>query len=232
MSNKLNIEQITAVAVQLQELKDKVVFVGGSTTALLVDDVAAGSARQTEDVDFIVDISVESNYQSFERRMCELGFVNDQSMGAPICRWTMPFMGGKLKVDSMPIDEEILGFSNRWYRESMDFAWEKVLNSDLTINVIDPVYFLGTKFEAYSRRGENNIFSHDLEDVFFVIEHRSDIDILVYESKAQIKSYLSECFTLLINHPDYENTLPGMLDNSSAWKVVRDRVLFIATKCV
>lgn len=78
IKNTLNIEQIIAVAEKLRELKDQVVFVGGSTTALLVD-VVANQARQTEDVDFIVDITIANEHYKFERRMRELGFVNDQS---------------------------------------------------------------------------------------------------------------------------------------------------------
>jgi hypothetical protein len=56
--SSINIQQVIAVAEQLADMKNEVVFVGGSTTELLVDEVARGHARQTEDVDFIVDITV------------------------------------------------------------------------------------------------------------------------------------------------------------------------------
>ena len=183
MSNQTNINQIIAVAEKLESLKDQVVFVGGSTTALLVDDVAAGRARQTEDVDFIVDISVRGEYRRFEEKMRELGFVNDQSEDAPICRWVMNFQGVDLKVDAMPVDEKILGFSNQWYQESIDTAWEHEIKEGLVIKVIDPVYFLGTKFEAFRGRGDNDIFSHDLEDVVYVLEHKTAIEKLVFDSE-------------------------------------------------
>jgi hypothetical protein len=38
------------------------------------------------------------------------GFANDTSKGAPICRWIF----NDIKVDVMPTDSEILGFSNKW----------------------------------------------------------------------------------------------------------------------
>jgi hypothetical protein len=38
------------------------------------DNVAGGRARSTEDVDFIVDISVRGEYQRFEKKMRALGF--------------------------------------------------------------------------------------------------------------------------------------------------------------
>ncbi|MBL4828079.1 MAG: hypothetical protein JKY66_10285 [Spongiibacteraceae bacterium] len=112
-NNALNIQQIIAVAQKLQHMKDQVVFVGGSTTALLVDTVASGSARQTEDVDFIVDITVIGNKETFESSLRELGFTHDISEDAPICRWRMDFNGISLKVDAMPTDGAIYGFHNQ-----------------------------------------------------------------------------------------------------------------------
>ncbi|CCG88017.1 hypothetical protein EPIR_2654 [Erwinia piriflorinigrans CFBP 5888] len=31
---------------------------------------------------------------------------------------------GELRVDIMPDDEDILGFSNRWYKEAMENAFD------------------------------------------------------------------------------------------------------------
>ena len=231
MSNQLNIEQIIAVAEKLKDMKDEVVFVGGSTTALLVDDIAAGRARQTEDVDFIVDISIRGGYRQFEEKMRDLGFIHDQSEGAPICRWLMDFHGTDLKVDAMPVEKEILGFSNQWYGESINTAWEKEIKEGLIIRVVEPVYFLGTKFEAFKGRGDNDIFSHDLEDIFYVLEHRSNIEMLVFDADEPIKSYLSQAFKELLVHPDLENTLPGVLDDYNAVDMVLKKIKFMAKKC-
>lgn len=229
--SSINIQQIIAVAEQLADMKDDVVFVGGSTTELLVDEVARGHARQTEDVDFIVDITVSIDLYKFENRMRELGFRNDTEEGAPICRWIMDFMGRQLKVDAMPTDSDVLGFSNQWYKDSIDSAWEKELKEDLTIRVVDPVYFLGTKFEAFKGRGNGDIFSHDLEDIIYVLEHRSGIEMLVFDAEEDVKQYLSKEFTELLKHPDLENTLPGMLDDEGAMNTVLSRIKFIAEKC-
>lgn len=58
---------------------------------------------------------------------------------------------------------------------------EVEIKPGLSIKVIKPIYFLGTKFEAWYGRGENDIFSHDLEDVVYVLEHRTGIEIDVYD---------------------------------------------------
>lgn len=231
MSGSINIAQLIAVAEKLRDMKDRVVFVGGSTTALLVDEVAAGQARQTEDVDFIVDIAVSGDMYKFEDRMRELGFRNDTDEGAPLCRWVMNFLGKDLKVDAMPTDANVLGFSNCWYRDSIDSAWEAEIKDGLTVKIVDPVYFLGTKFEAFKGRGGGDIFSHDLEDIIYVLEHRSGIEMLVFDAEEDIKSYLSDEFTKLLQHPDLENTLPGLLDDDGAIDVVIGRIQFVAAKC-
>ncbi|WP_339672202.1 hypothetical protein [Dasania marina] len=232
MSNDANIKQLITVAVALKELRSEVVFVGGSTTALLVDSVASGKARQTEDVDFIVDIAVcGGSLAAFENKMRELGFKNDTSDAAPICRWIIDFNGFDLKVDAMPTAEDIMGFTNCWYQKSIDTAWQYTFKPDLVINVIDPVYFLGTKIEAFKGRGNGNIFSHDLEDIVYVLEHRSGIEREVYNAEDDIKAYLSKEFGALLEHPDFENTLPGLLDDYGAIAMVLGKMQFVVDKC-
>lgn len=200
-------------------------FVGGATTALLVDPAAASGARQTEDVDFVIDISVAGDYHQFENRMRQLGFQNDKSPEAPICRWKLPYLGTELILDAMPPDEKILGFTNRWYRDTIKTAWILELRPDLKVHMVDPVYFLATKFEAWLGRGQNDIYSHDLEDVFYVLEHRTGIDLQVYNASAEIKQYLAEKCRMLLIHPGLDNNLPGLVNSVP---LVRSRIKFIA----
>lgn len=70
-----NVDQITAVARQLKHLREDVVFVGGSTTALLVDPAGQNYARRTKDVDFIIDISLRIEFVQFERAMRAFKFA-------------------------------------------------------------------------------------------------------------------------------------------------------------
>jgi len=51
-----NIELLIRVAETLGELRERMVFIGGCATALLITDPAATEARVTEDVDAIVAI--------------------------------------------------------------------------------------------------------------------------------------------------------------------------------
>jgi hypothetical protein len=102
-----NLELLIRVARLVRPLLDELVFVGGCTTALLITDPAASAVRSTYDVDAIVEITSYAEYAAFSERLRQLGFTEDQSEGAPICRWAHE----DLRFDVMPTDERILGFS-------------------------------------------------------------------------------------------------------------------------
>jgi hypothetical protein len=105
-----NLEQLITTAQLPRPMLDELVFVGGSVTGLLITDEAAGQPRTTYDVDAIAEILSDAEYAAFGERLSALGFSEDQSEGAPVCRW----MQGECVLDVMPLDERILGFSNRW----------------------------------------------------------------------------------------------------------------------
>ena len=99
------------VAVALGDILEKVVFVGGSTTELYADSVAAPEPRPTQDVDCIIEVTTYLAYHELEIILRSKGFTNDKTDKAQLCRW----MYRGTIVDVMPIDENILGFTNEWY---------------------------------------------------------------------------------------------------------------------
>src|SRR5437870_2302744 len=107
---KRNLELLIDAGRVLQPLAEELVFVGGAATGLLITDAAAADIRSTYDVDVIVEITSISQYTAFGSRLRRLGFQEDNSEGAPICRWRYE---KRIKLDVMPTDEKILGFSNR-----------------------------------------------------------------------------------------------------------------------
>jgi hypothetical protein len=161
-----NFDLLLNIAHRLRPLLDEVVFVGGCTTALLITDPGAEAIRPTYDVDVIVEITSYADYAVFSERLRALGFQEDSSEGAPLCRWQWE----QTKLDAMPLDEGVLGFSNRWYRETMTKAELVRLDPKTVIRAITAPYFLATKLEAFHGRGGGDVFaSHDLEDVIAVL---------------------------------------------------------------
>src|SRR6266704_1898905 len=85
--SKHNLDLLTEAARLLKPLLGELVFVGGSTTALLITDKAAADVRPTYDVDAIAEISSYAAYADFSERLRRCGFTEDIREGAPICRW-------------------------------------------------------------------------------------------------------------------------------------------------
>lgn len=180
-----NLMQLEAMAAALGNLLDKVTFVGGGTTILLVDEAAHYGVRKTNDVDVIVDIATLVEYHRFGDALRQLGFREDTD--GPICRWLIDTGMGTLKLDVMPTDEKILGFSNRWYEDAIHRASTRTLPSGIEIRVVSPVYFIATKFEAFAGRGKGDYFSHDLEDIVFVMENRERLIFELMDSSDELK---------------------------------------------
>ncbi len=90
-----NIEMIKAVAEKLVPLIEKVAFLGGATTGLLITDPAAAEIRPTLDVDIIVEIISRTEYYKLEDTLRSLGFKQSMKKEDPICRW----LTGNIKLD-------------------------------------------------------------------------------------------------------------------------------------
>ncbi len=207
MANQ-NLELLKVAAKLLEPVLDELVFVGGCATGLLVSDEAAAEVRPTFDVDAIVEITSYVEYTTFGERLHELGFTEDASEGAPICRWHH----GEIKLDLMPLDEKILGFSNRWYKSAMDSAQECEIERDIRIRVVTAPYFCATKLEAFRGRGKGDyIASHDLEDLITVVDGRSELLNELRSTPEDLRSYIADVIGQMMKAQQFIDALPGYL---------------------
>jgi hypothetical protein len=202
-----NIQQLMAVAKKVRPLLDDLVFAGGCATGLLITDPSAPAVRTTLDVDAIAKVSSYSEYVALGDRLRELGFSEDISEGAPVCRW----VSGGLILDVMPLDPSALGFSNRWYREAVRSSVAIELGA-LTIHIITAPVFLATKLEAFKGRGKGDYFSsHDLEDAVSVIDGRDGLVGEIRDSSPDVRQYLAMEWGALLRDPRFVDALPGQL---------------------
>jgi hypothetical protein len=206
--SKQNLELLGEAARLLSPLLGELVFVGGSTTALLITDKAAAEVRPTYDVDAIAEISSYAAYADFSERLRWCGFSEDVNEGAPICRWRLK----KTILDVMPLDEKILGFSNRWYKPAMDSAVVHELESDLRVRVVTAVYFCATKLEAFAGRGKHDYqSSHDLEDLMAVVDGRPELAEEIRSGPEDVRAYIGAEFRKMLATPEFLDALPGYL---------------------
>ncbi len=91
-----NMERILHVARKLGALLERVVFLGGSATGLLITDPAVPDVRMTQDVDMIVEAATWLEYHRLEQALLEKGFDRDTSEGAPLCRWLVSRAGSSI----------------------------------------------------------------------------------------------------------------------------------------
>lgn len=191
-----NLKRLQKVACGLGDLNESVVYVGGAVAELYVSDPAATDIRPTMDVDCVVELA---SYKKFNE-LCDLlrkkGFQNDQSPDAPICRWI--YQGET--VDIMPDDEDVIGFSNKWYHPAIANKESRVLPDDTVIYIFPVTYYVATKFEALAGRGGNDLrTSHDFEDIIYILNSCSDfIEHYKNEKDEALKQYLKEKMKALI----------------------------------
>ncbi|MEG2320235.1 MAG: hypothetical protein RSB73_00840, partial [Bacteroidales bacterium] len=70
-----NIEMLAVVANGLGEMKNEVVFVGGSVAELYANDPAASDIRATLDVDCVVEISSSLNTMNWKNYYVQRDFI-------------------------------------------------------------------------------------------------------------------------------------------------------------
>ena len=204
---------IEIVARYLGDLRERVVFLGGAVTFLLLSDPAAPDVRPTRDVDVIVEATKRSDYYQLEENLRSLGFTPVPEEDAPICRWRI----GEVLVDIMPTDEKILGFSNPWYPAALENSVNFPISDDLTIRLITAPHFLATKIEAFLGRGKKDFRgSPDMEDIIAILDGRIEIVEEIEASNHELKKYLAAQFKALLENKLFLEAVPGHLRPDAA----------------
>jgi len=206
--HSIHAEMIKQVAKRLGPLRHKVVFLGGSATGFHITDKAEPEIRTTKDVDIIVEVASRADYHRLEKTLRELGFFQKMQKDDPICRWYI----NDVIVDVMPTDENILGFSNRWYLPAIKNSVTIELEPNLEIQIVTAPYFLGTKLDAFFGRGRGDyLASHDMEDIINFINGRVEILEDIKNSEAELKDFIIKSLQGFLEDELFLEALPGHL---------------------
>lgn len=163
------------------------------------------SVRHTDDVDLIIDVIGYAGWAEFQGKLREKGFRESMEDGV-ICRMRL----GEFKVDFMPDDEEILGFTNIWYAKAIDNALNFPLTDDLAIRLVSSPFFVATKLEAHLGRGEDDpLASHDLEDILNLVDGREELVAEINEADEDVRSYIADQVGKLLDHDGFEYAVQG-----------------------
>lgn len=194
-----NTERILKIATALDELNDRVVYVGGAVVDMYADDSAKTEIRPTMDVDCVIHLTSRKEYWEFENELRKKGFENDITDGAPICRWI--YRGET--IDIMPDNPDLLGFSNKWYSQGMKTKKRHTLSNGKGIYIFDDAFFLATKIEAIKGRGgEDWRMSHDFEDAVYLLNYSTTLLSKIQEAPQDLRMYLSDEFSKMLQRPN------------------------------
>lgn len=206
------------------ELASRIAFVGGCATPLLVtDELVHAGVRFTDDVDVIVHVLGFGEWYALEGHLAQRGFRNSQEDDV-LCRKRLrDDEPEELIVDFMPDDQRILGFSNRWYTQALESAFDCVLSDASVVRVVNAPYFVGTKLEAYKGRGNNDpLGSRDVEDILNVIAGRPSLIDEVERSPVDLRQGIAEDLAMLMRVRDFDYAVASACNGN----VARERQIF------
>lgn len=200
------IELLNHAAEQLGDLCQEVVFLGGAVVGLLLTDKGGLPPRVTKDVDVVIEMGASIlDLHALDRRLLDLGFRND--MDGPTCR----YLYGITMIDVIPVNPEATLGVNPWYPLAIATAWPHTLDNGISIKVIEPVCFLGTKMTAFrspSREYHDDIFlSRDFGDMVRVIDGRATIVAEAAEADAELNAFLKGQFGAVLEEDYLEEAL-------------------------
>jgi hypothetical protein len=138
-------------------------------------------------VDCIVNAVSWVDYAQLSGRLRARGFSHCTDDGAPLCRWIVQ----GVRVDLMPIDPAVLGFSNVWYPSTVDHAIH-VHGPDGSIRIADAVHFCATKIEAFLGRAEGDFLHHDMEDFMAVVDGRPELVSEIQRAPDDVRDFIAE----------------------------------------
>jgi predicted nucleotidyltransferase len=225
-SNRYLQEQaLTEVCKALGNLQEKTVLVGGAVVGLYADDPAAEDVRATKDVDIVVEVRTLLDLENLREELARKGFqqvVKEKT----ICRFTL----NEILIDVMVPESVGWAPGNRWFASGIESAQAHDLASGQRVRLLPVPYFLAAKFDAYHDRGENPRWSHDLEDILYIVNNRNKVVEEIRTAPDDVKEYLAAEASLLLGQPDVDEILITATTDQGRVELVKDKLQQISGK--
>ncbi len=202
--------RIKAVYNALEELQDKVVFVGGAVVSLYADREVP-EFRPTDDVDVLVEVLNYKERTRLEEILRLKGFTHDIASGI-VCR----FIIKGITVDVMPTNDSSIGFTSQWYEKGFMNSILYKIDDKHIIRILSAPYFLVTKLEAFNGRGgSDGRTSQDFEDIVFILEQRSTIWNELASADDEVRIYVVMEFLRLKSNPNLREWIDSHVERNS-----------------
>jgi predicted nucleotidyltransferase len=202
----INLGVIRKIAHALQDMNERVVYVGGAVVSLYANDPAADDVRPTKDIDISLEIASLGELEEIRKSLIKKGFKQSLEDDV-ICR----FRYEDIKLDVMGTKEIGWAPANPWFGPGFKHL-EKLQIEDKTIHILPLTYFLATKFTAFHDRGEKDArTSHDLEDITYILDNRTDLVEIILQAPNDVIAFLKLEFRAIINNNSLQEAMAGNL---------------------
>lgn len=197
---KQNNEALYQAATLLKDLNEQVVYVGGRIVGLLITDSIEDDVRPTYDIDVALDLGktdIAAHY-SLQKKLEGFGFKPEGNVN---CRYVL----NDFMIDVMYTDGVLQGINSNWYQAGFDNAIE-IQIKDKKIKILNSVYFIATKLEAFTDRAykDNDYWDcKDLEDIINVINGRPELLVEMMNSPKDVVQFISGYFKKLVEDPKW-----------------------------
>lgn len=204
--NQMTLESIEKVAIALGELNREVVFVGGAVVSLYVNDITADEFRPTKDIDITFRIVSFAKLENLRENLVSKGFKQNIFEDV-ICRFQLE----DILVDVMSTHAVAWAPANRWFEDGFNHLTTIEIGTQV-INLLSLPFFLATKFDAHADRGGSDArMSKDFEDIIYLLNYVSNLEVHISEAPSTVKNYLqSEFADILKNKEKQEAILANM----------------------
>jgi hypothetical protein len=170
LRGETHLASVAAVLDVLDEVSDKLVFLGGCVPAFYARPTGA-PIRPTKDVDCMSTMSPWVLQEQILARLCAFG----QLSPVPDTQFRYQVPGTDLLIDVMSPDGVNIGGGTRWMREAAEHAARHVLPNGRIVRVVTPPYFVVLKLSAFLDRGPDLMSGKDMEDLVFIAVEIEDL---------------------------------------------------------
>ncbi len=219
---EMMLQMLEAVADALgAELRQQVAFVGGCTTVLLItDEYTQESIRGTDDVDLVIHLTSTAAWYRLEETLKTKGFKNT-GQDTVTCRLRL----GALKVDFMPTDEKILGFSSTWFVGGLENAIDYTLPNGTPIKVFAAPWFLAAKLQAYLGRGKGDLLmSNDIEDIIALLDGREELIAETKYAPIELRRFVGEELSSLLRLTAFQDVIQSTAQDPDRETLIYERL--------
>lgn len=222
--SQLNLDVVARVARALGDLNGEVVYIGGAVISIYATQPGADLPRVTEDIDVCVQVSTFSQMESLRERLATKNIYPDPQ-GVHMYRYT--YKG--VSIDFIPYEATAFGPTNSWLKLGFDLAY-KTSVAGVEIAVLPVSLFLATKWEAFNNRGTDPRYSHDFEDIIYVLDNSMEIVEDADKNAANVLESLKTMSSFILHHPNSDEIIECHINQTTAVErggLIRERLQHI-----